>query len=192
MKLCRWAALTLCLVCLTTAARALTPEEDALLCAYRDGTLVRLHILADNDGAEAQRVKLHVRDRLLQAFSDALTEAAVASDGVYEYLCAHRADMLSVATDAAREAGFAGDVQAEAGVLLLPAKRYGDVVLPQGRYRALRVTLGSGAGRNWWCVLYPSLCLAVAQEPSEGGAGAPQLVFDSLRVLRNWLCHPIP
>ena len=69
-------------------------------------------------------------------------------------------------------------------LLHLPEKTYGRVTLPEGEYRCLRITLGTGEGRNWWCVLYPELCLTLLT--GEDGP-KPSLSFDSLRILKNWL-----
>ena len=58
----------------------------------------------------------------------------------------------------AAELGYAGSVSCEAGIFAFPDREYGAVNVPAGDYRALRVVIGAGAGHNWWCVLYPSLC----------------------------------
>ena len=66
------------------------------------------------------------------------------------------------------DCGFSGDVRLETGVFPFPDRVYGDEVVPAGEYRALRVVLGDGKGRNWWCVIYPSLCL-----PEQADMDAP-------------------
>ena len=147
---------------------AYTPEERSLLEALESGEIIRLHVLADGDDAESQRVKLCVRDALIAAFGEMLLDASQAdADTVYETLLTHVSQMQEAALARARENGFTGPVTAQAGVLTLPAKTYGQVTLPEGDYRALRVTLGSGQGQNWWCVLFPQLCLAVSSEGVE-------------------------
>lgn len=183
----------------------LTVEEARLWDAYTRGELIRLHVLADSDGAEAQRVKLAVRDALLGAFGQELAAAGTQDcDAVYALLQDSAGAMREVAQRCAKENGFNGPVTAEVGRMLLPAKVYGHVTLPEGEYRALRVTLGSGKGQNWWCVLFPQLCLAVAEdepwqtqsggkEPvaTDGGgtattADTPNIVWDSGRILHCW------
>ena len=76
--------------------------------------------------------------------------------------------------------GYAGEVDAAAGVFEFPDRRYGGVFVPAGDYRALRVVIGAGEGHNWWCVLYPSLCLP---EGAEGEMRFHSVILDWLRGL---------
>lgn len=160
-------------------------EEEALARAYLSGDIVRLHILADGDDAESQRVKLAVRDAVIDAFGDTLARSgAQGSDAAYKALGDNVEAIRAASLECARQNGFAGEVSAEVGVLWLPEKSYGGVYLPEGEYRALRITLGSGRGRNWWCVLFPRLCLAVAG--SEDTEDEPEIVWDTVRIWRGW------
>ena len=167
---------------------AYTPEERSLLEALESGEIIRLHVLADGDDAESQRVKLCVRDALIAAFGEMLLDASQTdADTVYETLLTHVSQMEEAALACARENGFTGPVTAEAGVLT-----YGQVTLPEGDYRALRVTLGSGQGQNWWCVLFPQLCLAVSSEGVEAQpAEVPDLTWDTKRIFSQWLILPV-
>lgn len=203
MRQLRWVLSGFLLLAVLLSASAwadeYTPEERQLLEAYHSGELLRLHILADSDAPEAQQLKLAVRDAILTHFAVELNEAATA-DEAFSRLCSLLPQMEALAADTVQQAGFDLPVSTEAGVLSLPEKRYGQIVLPAGDYRGLRITLGSGAGRNWWCILFPQLCLALADEepwvspaaePSEQQIPVPsELQWDSLRVLRNWLLLP--
>lgn len=166
-----------------SAAFALTEEETQLQSAYESGTLIRLHILADSDDPRDQALKLAVRDTILDAFGALLTEAA--GDGsLYETLLQNVPAMQAVAESRVQELGCDESVQAEAGILFLPKKTYGRVTLPAGKYRALRITLGSGQGRNWWCVLYPRLCLALSEnEPTD----EPGFTWQTPRIFHEWM-----
>ena len=165
-------------------AERLTQEEEKLLQAWSSGEIIRIHIIANSDSAADQAIKLHVRDSLIEAFGELLTKkGTTGSDEVYEALKQHTAIMQATAQSCARSLGFEGTVTAETGFLLLPEKKYGKVVLPEGRYRALRITLGSGNGRNWWCVLFPQLCLAL----SETEETDRNLSWSSERIWQNWL-----
>lgn len=168
---------------------AYAPEEKALLRAFERGELIRLHILADSDRPEAQRVKLNVRDAILRRFGDELARAQSA-DEAFALLSDSLDEIEALARATAAEAGSDAEARAEAGLLALPEKRYGRVLLPEGEYRGLRVTLGAGEGRNWWCVLFPQLCLALADEEPWTVSGPPEenaaLRWDSLRVLQGW------
>lgn len=180
-----------------------TPEEKQLLEAYQTGELLRLHILADSDEPEAQRIKLAVRDAVLARFGGEWSEA-ITADEAFARLCSLLPQIETLARETVRRSGFDWPVSAEAGLLTLPEKRYGQIVLPEGNYRGLRLTIGSGEGRNWWCILFPQLCLALADEapwvsPSaasaeglaeETAAPTPEFRWDSLRVLRCWLLWP--
>ena len=163
-----------------------TAEELCLAAAYERDEIIRLHVLANSDLPYDQSVKLAVRDALTDAFGDLLIRAAAhGSDEAYEALRTHLPDMLQVAKRCAAEYGFTGEITAEVGRLHLPQKAYGQIVLPEGEYRALRVILGRGAGENWWCVLYPQLCLALAEEGSSDLPRLPQ--WNTSRILKNWL-----
>ncbi len=169
----------------------LSPEETRLAQAYARSEVIRLHVLADDDTPEAQALKLLVRDALLKAFGAQLASASTTdADAVYTLLLEQADHMQSVALACARQNGFAGEVHTEVGVLRLPAKAYGQVVLPAGDYRALRVTLGSGQGQNWWCVLFPQLCLALSDDsaqPVDAPAEASDVSWSSTRIFRHWL-----
>ena len=110
-----------------------TSEEQRLLEAYHSGELLRLHILADNDAPEAQQLKLAVRDAILTRFAAELNEASTA-DEAFARLCSLLPHMEALAADTVQRAGFDLPVSAEAGVLSLPEKRYGQVVLPEGGF----------------------------------------------------------
>ena len=73
-------------------------------------------------------------------------------------------DLAAAAEDRARACGYDGPVRAETGVFPFPDRDYGGTVVPAGDYRALRVVIGDGEGKNWWCVLFPGLCLPVEGE----------------------------
>jgi len=166
-------------------AAELTDEEQKLLQAWQKGELIRLHVIANSDSEEDQFIKLRVRDALIEAFGKTLAEKGnISSDAIYRALEQNAALMQETALACAQTYGFAGAVSAEVGLLQLPEKRYGNVVLPEGEYRALRITLGDGAGQNWWCVLFPQLCLSLAEtdEPS-----SDELRWSSERIFRNWM-----
>ena len=139
---------------------------------------VRLHVVAEDDGDAAQALKLEVRDACLMCARTLLADC-VDADEAWTVVCDNVDLIRLVAALRARSRGWRGTVTAEAGVFAFPERRYGGVVVPAGEYRALRVVIGTGEGRNWWCVLYPSLCLA------EDCADGP-VRFHS--TLLDWLC----
>lgn len=185
-------------------------EEAQLWQAYEEGSLIRLHILAVDDTDEAQALKICVRDAILSAFGQQLAKEQD-PEALFTWLSQNVGAMRRVAEETARSHGFTGDIKAEVGVLDLPAKRYGAICLPAGEYRGLRITLGQGQGQNWWCVLYPSLCLAVADDQpwrtrpqaeesialpaaddstSAASSDPPIVIWDTEKILAQWLAWP--
>lgn len=114
--------------------------------------IVRLHILANSDSQEDQKLKLAVRDRVLQY----VKEQNIKTER--EYIESHLEEILSVCRDEIKHHGASYPVRAETGRFYFPAKRYEQIVLPAGNYEAVRILIGSGKGQNWWCVMYPPLC----------------------------------
>lgn len=163
-----------------------TPEEQQLLEAYRSGQLIRLHVIANSDSAADQAIKLHVRDALIAAFGDMLSNTEHQSaDSLYKSLEQSVHLMQTTAQSCAAAHGFEEGVTAEVGYLNLPEKQYGNVVLPAGDYRALRIVLGEGKGQNWWCVLYPQLCLALTSTDQESENKV--IYWTSKHIFENWL-----
>lgn len=120
----------------------------------------RFHVLADSDSDEAQRVKLKVRDRVLEYMKQTMpgNEDVVSASQTKKWAQEHLRDIEAAAEDVIREEGYSYGAKAEVDVCYFPDKRYGDVTFPRGYYDALRIKLGEAKGHNWWCVLYPNLC----------------------------------
>lgn len=118
-----------------------------------DGEIVRLHIIANSDGAEDQMLKLKVRDKILEA-----AEKSNNAENIAECVKANKNKFLKIAADTLRENNSYYDVTAETGVFSFPARQYGDLYFPKGEYNALKIIIGEGKGHNWWCVMYPPLC----------------------------------
>lgn len=120
--------------------------------------LVRLHVLAVSDEQEEQAVKLRVRDAVLRCLAPKLTEAGSA-DRAEAILTAALDDIRA----AAETAAGGREVRVTLSDERYPTREYEGFALPAGRYRSLRVVLGEGKGHNWWCVVFPPVCLAAAQ-----------------------------
>ncbi len=126
-------------------------------------SVLRLHVLANSDCTEDQQLKLKVRDAVLQEAKAVLPEDSSAAQA--ELILRSNLDRLAAAGAAvvARE-GYNYPVTAEMKNTWFPTKEYEDFALPAGEYRALRIVIGEGDGRNWWCVVFPPLCLASVAE----------------------------
>lgn len=119
--------------------------------------VIRLHVIANSDSAEDQSLKLKVRDEIIKEVGS--LESSQSIDQSRGYLKSHLGRMEQVAAQVIRENGKKYTAKADLGVRWIPAKTYGDMYFPAGNYEALNVTLGKGQGHNWWCVLFPPLCL---------------------------------
>ena len=140
---------------LQTAAWARTQRDTgALVCA----DTLRLHIRAESDSVADQSAKLHVRDAVL-AYLDAACPAQNKPDAL-TWAAQHLFELQLTARHALAKLGIRTPVRVQLVNMYFPTRRYGSGTLPAGRYDAVRIELGTGAGRNWWCVLYPGLCRA--------------------------------
>ena len=119
---------------------------------------IRLHVVAADDGAAAQALKLQVRDAVLAAVRPLVADCGDA-DEAWRRIDQSVDALEAAAAGRARALGYDGPVTAGTGVFDFPDRHYGGVFVPAGEYRALRVVIGAGEGHNWWCVLYPSLCV---------------------------------
>ncbi len=120
-------------------------------------SVVRLHIVANSNSAEDQELKLKVRDRILAETSQIFSNTPTASDALSK--ARQYSDLIKqIALDEIRQNGFDHDVSVSVGETAFPTKTYGDIILPSGKYNAVKVKIGNGSGENWWCVMYPPLC----------------------------------
>ncbi len=127
--------------------------------------VLRLHIIANSDSTADQQVKLKVRDAVISCaeniFSDSdnLEQAQTAAQDNIEIFS-------RVAMTTLQENGFDYKAVAKIGDSDFETREYDDFTLPSGTYRSLIITLGEGKGKNWWCVVFPSICLPAAGERS--------------------------
>ena len=124
--------------------------------------VVRLHILANSDSEEDQALKLKVRDAVLAAIPEAVTRADTPQQAAAALQTALPA-LQSAADNALHRAHSAQTARLRLERFAFAARDYGGFALPGGEYTALRIELGGAQGRNWFCVLYPALCLSGAQ-----------------------------
>lgn len=120
--------------------------------------LVRLHVIADSDAAEEQEIKLEVRDAVL-AYLTPVLEEAESQQQARQII----RDNLEGIAQAAGSAARGRQVNVTLSRESYPTREYEGFTLPAGRYESLRVILGRGQGKNWWCVVFPPLCLSAAE-----------------------------
>ena len=124
--------------------------------------MLRLHILAQSDSPEDQRLKLLVRDRIL-AESAGWAGSGTEKQEMMEYIGKNILKVELLAEEALAAEGCFLPVKAELTHSFFDTRVYGERMVPAGWYDALQITIGAGEGRNWWCVLYPPLCLPAAE-----------------------------
>ncbi len=160
---------------------------------------IRFHVVANSDSAEDQALKLQVRDGVLEEINRGMAEYTMAQadpsekrveltlEQSREYVKTHLDEIQRTGERIVRTMGYDYPVDADLEICEIPEKTYGNVTFPEGTYEALNVTIGSGGGRNWWCVLFPPLCL-VGAVPSEEGMVPEET--EALELYRNAVWDP--
>lgn len=150
--------LPLIMMLLSTLMIAIIPTE-AEAAIYED--TIRLHILAPSDSKEDQALKLEIRDMILEKYSASLEDSAdilSAKADISALLPSIEADCRAKICELQKEF----TVKAELCEEWYNTREYKNFTLPQGYYTSLKITLGQGEGANWWCVMYPPMCLELA------------------------------
>lgn len=150
---------TLLTLVLTLTVAILPTDKDA---AIYDDTL-RLHILANSDSEVDQAIKYEIRDRILEKYGKTLKESESFEDAEARI----EGIIPEIESDVdtwLKEAGYSYTSEVTLSVEWYDTREYDDFALPKGYYTSLRVMLGDADGQNWWCVMYPPLCLDVATE----------------------------
>ena len=128
-------------------------------CKKIRGDVLRLHVIANSDSEEDQSLKLKVRDRILSETGDLFLTSTSYEEAV-ELTNKILPQIIDAAEDEIRANGFDYTVQAKLDYTDFDTRHYDGYTLPAGEYFALNVTIGEGQGRNWWCVMFPSICLS--------------------------------
>ena len=129
-------------------------------------TVVRLHVLANSDSDEDQALKLKVRDRIIELVEPAVKNCSSQSEAIASI--GGIMDELEIAAlEVVESEGYSYDVSIIIGEEYYPTKSYETCAFPSGEYVSLRVCIGNAEGQNWWCCLFPPLCLAAATDNSD-------------------------
>lgn len=121
-------------------------------------SVLRLHVIANSDDPADQSLKLQVKDEIVKTMRVRLGEAKDAHEA-RQIAVQEMPEIKQAAEHVIKEQGYDYGVKVYVGQFNFPTKSYGDLVFPQGNYQAVRVVIGEGRGKNWWCVLFPPLCL---------------------------------
>lgn len=120
--------------------------------------LMRLHVIANSDSKEDQALKLKVRDRVLE-FSQELLLDAKNSHDAQKILSQNLDNIKDCAQQAIYDNGFSYPARVQLTPMYFPTREYSTFALPAGRYDAFRIIIGDGLGKNWWCVMFPPMCI---------------------------------
>lgn len=136
--------------------------------------LVRLHVVAASDSAEDQAMKLHLKDAVVSSLKADLEKLRSAEQAM-AYLQENLPKIETLANRILQEAGCEDTARVRLGTEEFPARAYDTFSLPAGVYQALRITIGTGEGKNWWCVAFPGLCLPATTSGFEDAASCAGL-----------------
>lgn len=131
----------------------------------------RLHVIANSDSKEDQDLKYLVRDSLLEYMNSICTDVTTKEEAI-KLINENLDTFKEIAISTIKENGFNYEVNISVGNFYFPTKYYGDISLPAGMYDALKIQIGKASGKNWWCVMFPSLCFidvssGIVQEESK-------------------------
>lgn len=126
-------------------------------------SVVRLHVLANSDSDEDQALKLKVRDSILAYVSPKIIDSSSREEAI-TILNNELENIKNIATKTVAENGYSCSVDVTLTLEDYPTRNYEAMSFPSGEYVSLRVLLGEAEGQNWWCVLFPPLCLSAASE----------------------------
>ena len=125
--------------------------------------LLRLHVVGASNSQEDQAVKLQVRDAVLGSLEEGLRDMTDPQEA-WDYVSRMLPQVEAAANRALAAAGFSETVQVSLTEEAFPTREYDTFSLPAGVYKALRVVIGEGEGKNWWCVVFPQLCAGTEEE----------------------------
>ena len=129
-------------------------------------SVVRLHVLANSDSEQDQPLKLKVRDAILAYTSPKVIDSASREEAI-EILQNELDEIEKIAEQVVKEQGYDYEVEVTLTLEDYPTRNYESMSFPSGQYVSLRVLIGEAKGQNWWCVLFPPLCLSAASEKAE-------------------------
>ena len=132
-------------------------------------SVLRLHVIANSDSEEDQALKLKVRDAVLESTAPMLSDCATREEAA-EAIQSNVDVLRLVALDVIEREGYSYPVSVALGDEEYPTKNYGDFCFPSGQYLSLRIIIGEGDGENWWCVLFPPMCLSASSARSSEDA----------------------
>lgn len=151
---------------ITVIAAVFSVVSFASGCAEVRHDVLRLHVVADSDSETDQRLKLMVRDAVLEKGGE-LFDGTVTADEAEKIITPRIDELKAVAQSVLRENGCDYKVDIQVGEEYFTTRCYENFTMPAGVYTAVRVNIGSAEGKNWWCVMFPPLCLPAASAEAD-------------------------
>ena len=172
---------TIAIVMVATLLLAVIPTEGEAE-IYED--TLRLHILAASDSEEDQRIKLEIRDRVLSKYAEELSHygSINEAEGAITALLPGIEEDVDVWLS---ELGCDDECEVTLGCEWYDTREYGDFSLPRGYYTSLRILIGGGGGRNWWCVMFPPMCLDIATEDAPADDAAIGYTDEEVKLISS-------
>lgn len=147
-------------------------------------SVLRLHVIANSDSPADQALKLEVKNQIVEVMKTEFSTAASKQEA-WDRAVQNKALIERTARQVVADRGYDYPVRVELGTYQFPTKAYGNLVLPQGSYEAVQVVIGQGQGQNWWCVLFPPLCMVSSSDEglSLGSSQDAQITLKCLELL---------
>ncbi|WP_304944090.1 stage II sporulation protein R, partial [Vallitalea guaymasensis] len=158
-RILRTYILSLLIVILMLAAIVYDYGKNGTSAAVIEGisdSLIRFHVIANSDSEEDQKLKLKVRDEILDKMNGILEESENIEE-TRQLITDNRDEIKKIAERVIEENNYDYDINVKLKMEQFPLKTYGDIILPPGEYEALLVEIGEAKGKNWWCVMFPPL-----------------------------------
>lgn len=180
------AALFAFIICIFLSTYNLDRSCDGI----REGVL-RLHVVAASDSQEDQQIKLELRDELLKKGAEIFSGSSTKKDA--EIKISSSIKLLEETAKAFLQSkAYPDDVSVSLCKSFFPTRRYEGFTLPAGNYDALKVVVGNGEGKNWWCIMFPALCLPAAERNETAFDGIltenqQDIITDEKYEVRLWL-----
>lgn len=124
--------------------------------------LIRFHVLANSDSDEDQALKLKVRDEVINYLQPKLKHSKSIKESE-QIILKEKNNLINICENTIEQNGYNYGVTVDLGYSKFPTKQYSSVVLPAGEYKSLKISIGKGQGKNWWCVMFPPLCFVDEQ-----------------------------
>ncbi len=125
--------------------------------------VLRLHIIANSDSKDDQELKIKVRDKIIEKSGNFLSSAKD-KESAQNLVLNNLENLKEIAESEIKHQGFNYSVNSEVTNMYFPTRKYDYITLPAGHYDALRLIIGEGKGKNWWCVIFPQMCLGCAKK----------------------------